>query len=135
MQGSRYHKILRTSLLVTALMLLFDGGFVHPVTKQLSDNTLLYLASTRTSVLATVPENELNAITTALSARERELDQREAALREREIATRDFGAGEPDYSTYILAAILFILTVLIVLNYAMDWTRMRKLYRYETSMG
>lgn len=136
MNETRYHKFLRVSLLITALALLFDGGFVVPLTKQISDNTLSYLASARTSVLATVPENELNAITTALSARERELDAREASLREREIATRDFGAGTPDYSTYILATILFILTVLIVLNYAMDWVRMRRInYRYEESMG
>lgn len=135
MKDSRYHKFLRVSLLVTAVTLLFDGGFVFPITEKLSDNALSYLASTRTSVLATVPENELNAITAQLTARQRELDAREAALREREIATRDFGGSETDYSTYILSAILFLLTVLVVLNYAMDWARVRKFAYYEESMG
>lgn len=128
MQETRYHKFLRVSLLVTAFTLLFDGGFVFPVTEKLSDNTLLYLASARTSVFATVPENELNALTAQIAEKQRELDAREVALREREIATREFGgSGSSDYSTYILSTILFILTVLIVLNYAMDWARVRKL--------
>jgi hypothetical protein len=135
MQVSRYHKFLRVSLLLTAVTLLFDGGFVFPITEQLSDNTLSYLAGARASVLATVPENEINTLTAQISERQRELDLREAALREREIATRNFGGESPvDYSTYILSTILFILTVLIVLNYAMDWTRVRK-STYEESMG
>jgi hypothetical protein len=134
MQASRYHKSLRVSLLVTAVTLLFDGGFVFPITEQLSDNTLSYLAGARASVLATVPENEINVLTAQISERQRELDAREAALREREIATRDFGGSSTDYSSYILSTILFILTVLVVLNYVMDWARVRK-FTYEESMG
>ncbi len=120
-----YHTTLRVSSTVVAIVLLFDGGFVVPLTKQLSDNTIQYLASS-SGVFAAVPPNELNSITAELTARERELD-----AREREIATREFGDGEPtDYSTYILSTILFILTTLIILNYALDWARERRI-RYE----
>lgn len=123
---SLYHKLLRVSLVIASIMLLFDGGFVMPITKEFSDNTLLYLASTRTSVVANVPENELNIITTELARRERELDARESALREREIDARDFGQVDTDYSTYILSVLIFILTALIVLNYFLDYMRLKK---------
>lgn len=135
MMVNRYRSFLRVSLLVTAVAVLFDGGFIVPITKQLSDNTWQYLGAARTSIMASVPENEINTLTAQITARERELDAREAALREREISGRSFGEGTgTDYSTYILSAILFILTVLIVLNYAMDWTRVRR-FNYEESIG
>lgn len=130
MKTSRYHSVLRVSLSVALVALLFDGGFVVPVTKQLSNNTVSYLASARTSIFASVPENELNTITAELEAERRALALREASVTEREIAARDFGNDESDYSTYILSSILFILTVLIVMNYAMDWSRVRK-FAYE----
>ena len=127
--------MLRVSALVFAIVLLFDGGFVYPVTKQLSDSTINYLASVGSSVSAEVPPTELNSITAELTARERELAAREAALSVREIETRDFSAtNETDYSTYILSLILFILTVLIVFNYVMDWVRVKKV-RYEKQVA
>lgn len=134
MHTSRYHSLLRISLLVTAFLLLFDGGFVTPLTKVLSDNTMRYVAEVGVTMFASVEPNELNTLTAQITARQRELDAREAALREREIEARDFGSGANDYSTYILSAILFVLTVLIVLNYAMDWARVRKI-NYERAMG
>jgi hypothetical protein len=116
-------------------VLLFDGGFVFPVTKLLSDTTIVYLSSVGAGVFASVPPTEINSLTAQITEQQRALDAREAALKEREIATRNFNtSAETDYSTYILSTILFILTVLIVLNYAMDWARVRKL-QYEKSMG
>jgi hypothetical protein len=129
-----YHSILRVLLLVTAIVYVFDGGFFLPITKQLSDNTIRYLAGASSGVFASVPPNELNTLTAQLTERERQLDARESALKEREITARSYGEEAPDYSTFILSVILFILTVLIVLNYAMDWARIRS-YRYEKSMG
>lgn len=110
------------SLLVTALVLIFDGGFVSPLTKNLSDNTMSYLANSA-GVFAQIEPNELNVITAELTAREKELDEREASLRT--IEGRNFNANNPDYSTYILSVILFILTFLITLNYILDWRRVR----------
>lgn len=135
MQVSRYHRFLRVSLLVTAFVLVFDSGFVTPVSKQLSDHTIVYLASVGAGVFASVPPNEINSLSAQLSEQQRNLDAREAALREREIAARAFGSdSNTDYSTYILSAILFLLTVLIVLNYVFDYIRLRK-NTYAPSMG
>lgn len=135
MQVNRYHSFLRVSLLVTVAVLMFDGGFLFPITKQLSDNTISYLAGTSAGVFASVPSNELNSLTAQLTEQQRILDAREAQLREREIATRDYGSsGETDYSMYIISSILFILLVLIVLNYVMDWMRIKNL-RYERQVA
>jgi hypothetical protein len=122
MTHGTYHKALRTSLLVTAFTLVFDGGFIVPLTKQLSDNTVHYLAQSA-GVFAQIEPNEYNTITAELTRREAELAAREAELRE--IGARNFSDEPTDYSTYILAIILFILTVLITLNYVLDWRRAR----------
>ncbi len=127
MHVSRYHKFLRVSLLVTAIVLVFDSGILTPVTKELSNTTIVYLAGVGSSVFASVPQNEINTLTAQISEQQRLLDAREAALREREIAARTFTSGdESDYSTYILSTILFIVIVLLVLNYALDWLRYRR---------
>lgn len=136
MQVSRYHSFLRVALLITAFVLVFDSGIVSPITKQLSNGTINYLASVGSGVFASVPQNEINSLTAQISERERELDAREAKLAEREIAARDYDTeGRNDYSTYIISIILFIITVLLVLNYAMDWARVRKYTTYEKSIA
>ncbi len=122
MTHSIYHRLLRVALLVTTFVLIFDGGFVSPLTKNLSDNTMLYLANSA-GVFAQIEPNELNIITAELTAREKELDEREASLRT--IEGRNFSTSNSDYSTYILSVILFILTFLITLNYILDWRRVR----------
>jgi hypothetical protein len=122
MTHSVYHKILRVSLLSTAIVLVFDGGFVVPVTKHLSDNTVSYLANS-VGIFAQIEPNELNTITAELTRREAELDAREASLRT--IEARNFNTDTRDYSTYILSVILFILTLLIMVNYMLDWRRAR----------
>lgn len=120
-----YHRLLRVSLVVVALTLLFDSGFVTPLSKTLSENTYNYLAGSVVGVFAGVPENDVNIITAELTKRSGELDAREKALQEREIASRDFGVAPTDYSVYILSVILFVLTVLIIANYILDWRRAR----------
>ncbi len=67
-------------------------------------------------------------MTAALTARERELEARELAVAEREIAVdiAPGGEGNRDRTTFVLATILFILLVLIVLNYALDYLRVRE---------
>ncbi len=89
----------------------------------------MYLSSVGAGMFASVPPNEINTLTAQIAEQQRTLDAREAALREREIATRDYDTSSPDYSTYILSIILFILTLLIVFNYVMDWNRVRS-YKY-----
>jgi hypothetical protein len=117
-----------------AFVLVFDSGVLSSVTKQLSDSAISYVASVGSSVLANVPENEINTLTAQISARERELDAREALLREREIDARDFGTtGTTDYSTYIIGSILFVIILLLMLNYIMDWKRVQRFNIYEKS--
>jgi hypothetical protein len=121
MTDTRYHQVLRTSLVIVAFTLVFDGGFVTPISKHLSDNTINYVANS-VGVLAQIEPNELNTLAAELAERERQLNARDAALRE--IEARDFGTGTTfDISTYILSSILFLLTVLIITNYVLDWRR------------
>jgi hypothetical protein len=138
MQAVPYSSFLRISVLVTALVLVFDSGILIPATSKLSDVTIQYVASVGAGVgtSASVPENELNALSAQIAERQRVLDAKEAELNEREISTRSFNTSgtTENLSTYILSTILFILTVLVVLNYAMDWARVRS-YRYERQIG
>lgn len=128
MQVNRYHSFLRVAMVVTAIALVFDGGFLLPFTKQLSDVTVEYVASVGTGMFASVPQNEINTLSAQIAEKQKELDQREASLNEREISARQFGTdtNATDYSTYILSVILFIVTVLLILNYIMDWVRVKQ---------
>ncbi len=117
MQHSMYHIVLRTSALTLSLVLLFVSGVVSPLTKQLSIQTEQYLASA-VGASASVTPNGINEVTAALTARE-------TALRERELALglNTDAAPSNDYTVYILSVILFILLVLIVMNYVLDFMR------------
>lgn len=126
-----YHKVLRVAALVCAFVLLFESGVISETTKTLSQNTHQYLANA-VGVGASVKPNELNVITAELTQQKLALAEREQALTDREIAVGLIEQGEAssDVSTYILAAILFILLVLIVLNYALDY-----LHRTEKTLA
>ncbi len=125
-QFSNYHRILRVSLVVCALMLVFDSGLISDSTARLSNGTQNYLANA-VGMTASVAPTELNQFTAQLTEREQELSSREAALREREIAVGlNEGGHANDYSTYLLASILFILLVLVILNYVLDYLRSKE---------
>lgn len=124
-QDSMYHRVLRVTATVFALVLLFESGLVHDSTALLSMNTHQYLANA-VGVGASIDPTELNTMTAELTAQKRALDQREAALREREIAVDLGGSASNERTTYVLAAVLFILLVLIILNYVLDFLRSRQ---------
>ncbi len=129
--NSSYHSLLRIGAAVVAVMLVFESGLFSPVTARLADQTENYLANA-VGVSVGVAPTELNQMTAALTARERELDERELALSEREIeiGLNDGGSvAGLDSGTFILATILFILLVLIILNYALDYVRSRERLR------
>lgn len=128
MEHTNYHRFLRVAAVVFALILVFDSGIVSESTARLANGTQTYIA-TAIGVGASVQPNELNMLTAELTSRQRELDAREAALREREIAVNLNGVGPAsgEYSTYILASILFILLILILLNYTLDYLRSKEL--------
>lgn len=133
MKDSNYHRILRISVVVFALLLVFDSGLVAQSTVQLSNGTQSYL-SAAIGMSASVQPTELNQMTAELTSRQRDLDVREASLREREISVGINGGGSAsaDYSTYILSSILFILLVLILLNYTLDYIRSKELENVVT---
>ncbi len=129
---STYHSILRIATAVVAIMLVFQSGLMSDTTALLAENTQSYLANA-VGVSVGVTPTELNQMTAALTARERELEARELAIAEREIAVNIDGGGVStrDTSTFILATILFILLVLIILNYALDYARSRERVRQQ----
>lgn len=124
LQDSLYHSMLRVATLSCAVILLFESGLLNPTTKELSDNARHYVASS-IGVVASVDPNELNVITAELTRQQKDLKEREAAIVEREIQVglNQSGATSSEMSTWILSAILFILLVLIILNYVLDFLR------------
>lgn len=129
MQGTFYHKFLRMSVLLFAVVLLFESGFLFEGTKDLSEGTFRYVASV-VGITASVQPTELNEITAELTKRKTELDEREEVLRGREIDARALDRSDVtfnnSFSTYIMSIILFVMLVLIVLNYVFDFIRERR---------
>jgi hypothetical protein len=126
-EHSGYHKFLRVSALVCALTLVFESGLISTSTVALSKNTHQYLANA-IGMSASVEPTELNLYTAQLTQKERELEDREAALIEREILVGLSQSENPgnNTTTYILASILFILLILIILNYTLDYLRLKE---------
>lgn len=125
-QNSNYHRFLRVAAVVCAFVLVFESGLISQTTSEISKEARQYLVGA-VGMSASVEPTELNQITAALTQKERELAMREASLAEREIAVgiTDY-APATDRSSYLLASILFILLLLILLNYALDFLRSRE---------
>lgn len=124
-EHSTYHKVLRVSVAVFAVALVFDSGIASKVTSELADDTRLYMANS-IGVSIGVEPTPLNQYTAKLTTKQTELDAREVALNEREISINLNESGAPDTSTYFLSSILFILLVLILLNYTLDYLRYKE---------
>ncbi|MCB9815647.1 hypothetical protein H6785_03675 [Candidatus Nomurabacteria bacterium] len=130
--NSTYHRILRISALVCAVVLLFESGLLSQTSAKMAHDTSVYLANA-IGMSASVQPTELNTYTAALTQKERELDSREAALREREVAVNlSTDSNSSDTVTYILASILFVLLVLILLNYTLDYIRAKEARMSQT---
>lgn len=132
-QALIYHQCLRSGAMLFLALLLFDGGYLSPLTKQLSDNTYNYVANV-VAVGAGVAPTELNTLTAELTAQKRDLEERENLLKERELAVglNSEKSSNRDISTYVFSVILFIILVLITLNYALDYARERR--RFNTAL-
>ncbi len=132
LESGAYHKTLRVSAVVLAAVLLFESGFFSPVTAQLSQRTEQYLASA-VGITVGVPENGVNQLTTRIAELEAQVVDQSTQLRERDLNTGLGGSFAPGQTTtYLLSGILFILLLLIVLNYVLDFYRTRQ-SRYETT--
>jgi hypothetical protein len=125
MKDSMYHRVLRVAAVVYALVLLFESGMISQSTAALSMDTHQYLANA-VGMSVSVEPTELNMMTAELTNQKRLLDQRETTLREREIEVGLQAGGSNERATYVLASILFILLVLIILNYVLDFMRTRE---------
>lgn len=117
MKNSVYHALLRICALTLSLVLLFVSGILSPITKQLSGDAGSYMANA-IGMNASVPINEINTLSAQLAARDQELSDREIAINLKEAT-----AGTGNITTFIMSVLLFILLVLIVLNYALDFIR------------
>lgn len=127
MKDSFYHSLLRIASLTVAIVLLFESGLVNPITKDISFGAYDYLTAS-VGVGASIEPTELNQMTAKLAMMEKDLNEREASLVAREIKVdlnKETGtsAQNSDTAVYILSVVLFILLVLIVLNYALDYMR------------
>lgn len=119
-----YHSALRVAALTLALVLVFDSGLLFSSTRQISELAQLQTANV-IGVYAGVSPNEVNQLTTRITELEGEL-----AAKERLIAVNL--ANQPSAngfnpSTLLLATVLFILLTLIIINYALDYKRIKLL--------
>jgi hypothetical protein len=126
-QSVLYRSLLRVSLVVTAAVLTFQAGLIDERTSELFSQTTHHL-SAAVGMSVSVAPTEFNEITAELTKQQNLLAQREDQIAAREI---DLGlnSGEPtagQTTTYVLASILFVQLLLIILNYGLDYLRVRE---------
>lgn len=125
-QSILYRSLLRVSLVVTAIVLVFQAGLVDERTAVLFSQTT-YQLSAMVGMSASVAPTPENTFTAELTRQQNLLAQREQEIAEREIALGLDPGQLPtnQTTTYILAAILFVQLLLIILNYGLDYLRAR----------
>ncbi len=121
LEKTLYHSFLRVAVVVVAFVLVFDSGLLIKSTASLSDFTQEHLANV-VGVTVGVAPTEVNQLTARITELETEV-----AAKERLIAVNLKNNSESgiDKSTFVLSATLFILLVLILLNYVLDYRRSR----------
>jgi hypothetical protein len=131
LEKTLYHSFLRVAVCVVAFALVFDSGLLFKTTSIISNTAQQHLASV-VGVSVGVAPNEVNQLTARITELETELEAKERLIA---VNVRDNSAGGGiDKSTFLLSIILFILLVLIVLNYALDFARTRRIKTsYEES--
>ncbi len=130
LEHSLYHSFLRITLAVFAFILLFDSGLLFSPTAELSAIAQYHVANA-VGVSAGIAPNELNQLTSRITELETELEAKERLIAVNVQSSKN--SGSFDTSTFFLSVILFILLVLIVMNYVLDYLRGRKIETYEAS--
>jgi hypothetical protein len=126
MEFTFYHKLLRVSAVVLAAALVFQAGLLSNTTAIMATQTQSYLANA-VGVFVGVEPTELNTIPAGLTEQRLALDARENELRQREIAVGiERGGVTQDMTTFIMGLVLFIVVLLLVLNYSLDYLRYRE---------
>lgn len=126
-QSILYRSVLRVSLVVMAVILVFQAGLVDDRTTVLFSETITQLSAS-VGMSVSVAPTEYNEITAELTKQQNLLAQREQQIAQREI-NLGLNAGESTASqttTYVLASILFVQLLLIILNYGLDYLRARE---------
>lgn len=121
LEKTLYHSFLRVAVVVTAFVLVFDSGILIQSTASLSDFTQVHLANV-VGVTVGVAPTEVNQLTARITELETEVAAKERLIAVNLKNNSDSGI---DKSTFILSATLFILLVLILLNYVLDYRRSR----------
>jgi hypothetical protein len=122
LEKSLYHSFLRVAGCVCALVLVFDSGLLLKDTSYLSKIVQRQVASV-VGVSLGVQPTEMNQLTARITELETELEAKERLIAVN-IRNGEANSGM-DTSTFVLSIIVFILLVLIVLNYALDYLRSR----------
>lgn len=128
LKDSLYHSLLRMAALTAALTLLFVSGIITPITKELTLTTQVYLANA-VGASAGVEPTDLNQITAALTIDRIALEKREAAVAERELLVglnQSTNASTIDLATVLNSVFLFVIVLLILLNYLLDFAYRRQ---------
>lgn len=121
LEKTLYHSFLRVAVVVMAFVLVFDSGILIKSTAKLSDFTQVHLANV-VGVTVGVAPTEVNQLTARITELETEVAAKERLIAVNLKNNSDSGI---DRSTFVLSATLFILLVLILLNYVLDYRRSR----------
>lgn len=127
-QSLLYRSLLRVSVVVTAIVLLFQSGLVDDRT------TVVFLDATENlqamvGLSMSVAPTEITLFTAELTKRQQLLNAREETIasRENELGlTGGSTQNNTETTTYILAAILLIQLILLILSYLLDYVRSRE---------
>lgn len=123
LENTLYHSFLRVAVAVCALALVFDSGLLFSSTANIS-NLVQQNVATVIGVKASVAPNDMNVLTARITELETDLQAKERLiavnLQEREVG------GSLDTSTFVLSITVFILLVLMILNYTLDYLRARR---------
>ncbi len=119
---SLYHSFLRIAVCVLAIALIFDSGLLLKQTELLSNTASQHLASV-VGVTVGVAPTEMNQLTSRITELETELEAKERLIA---VSVRNTDTKPGLDSTFFLSVILFILLILIVLNYVLDFLRSRQ---------
>lgn len=128
-QSLLYRSLLRVSAVVTAFILLFQSGLVDDRTAVVFLDATENL-SAMVGMSVSVAPTEYNTITAELTKQQQLLNAREETIASREI---ELGLSDgssqtsTETTTYLLAAVLLIQLILLVLNYLLDYLRVREI--------
>lgn len=121
LENSIYHSLLRIFMVVFAIALVFDSGIINKKTSDISSYTQNYLASV-VGVGASVQPTEINQLTARITELEKEVEEKERIV----AVNLNDNSYETKNSTVFLSITLFVVLVLVILNYVLDFLRYRQ---------